>query len=392
MPLLAAVQASNVTCGILPSDKPVRNILIIMSRSSRPDRSGERVFSFYEFWPTWVMYAPVVVLWLWQSLKSLSFTVPLLANPRIPLGGMVGAPKSAILGQVQGQDLQDAVLPWCVYHRTEGRAGEQVKPVLALMAEHGLHLPVVFKPDCGCRGAGVRKISSEGEILSYMLRFPPGADLFIQQLASHPHEAGIFYVREPGDNRGRVVSVTLKHMPSVTGDGQSTLEALVAADPRTGRMQALYRDRLRHRWQDVVPAGEEVPLLFSASHCRGAVFRDARHLIMPELEVAIDKLMQQLPDFHYGRLDVKFADTQALREGRDLEIIEINGASAELIHIWDSRTPFGEAIRSLLWQYRTLFEIGRFQRRKGHRPPGLLKLLRGWHREKSVTRHFPVTD
>ena len=51
--------------------------------------------SLFEFWPMWLMYLPVALQWLWLSLFHRSFTLPLIANPAIPLSGMVGVPKSA---------------------------------------------------------------------------------------------------------------------------------------------------------------------------------------------------------------------------------------------------------------------------------------------------------
>jgi hypothetical protein len=170
------------------------------------------------------------------------------------------------------------------------------------------------------------------------------------------------------------------------------LAELVALDKRASRLISLYQLRLKGRWGKVIPVGESVSLVFTASHCRGAVFRDARELITPQLEAHIDDLMKQLPEFHYGRLDVKFPDEEALARGENLEVIEINGASAEQIHIWDSRTRFFDAIGSLLWQYRTLFRLGLYQRRKGLRPPGLVAFWKAWRREKRVTKLFPVTD
>ena len=56
------------------------------------------------------------------------------------------------------------------------------------------------------------------------------------------------------------------------------------------------------------------------------------------------------------------------QDDKSLEIIEINGASAESIHIWDKRASFIDAIKTLMWQYTSLFKIGAHQRRR-QRPP-----------------------
>ena len=72
---------------------------------------------------------------------------------------------------------------------------------------------------------------------------------------------------------------------------------------------------------------------------------------------------------HYVRLDVKFRDVDSLRTGSDFEIIEINGASSESIHIWDRNASLRESVRALLQQYLTLFKLRASRHRFGHRPP-----------------------
>ena len=102
--------------------------------------------------------------------------------------------------------------------------------------------------------------------------------------------------------------------------------------------------------------------------------------------------MDGLPDFYYGRLDVKFKDIESLEKGETLEIIEINGASSESIYIWDKDTTFKEAIRALLWQYATLFKIGAFHRSQGKKAPTLRTFLKHWRTERHLTKHYPLTD
>ena len=102
--------------------------------------------------------------------------------------------------------------------------------------------------------------------------------------------------------------------------------------------------------------------------------------------------MADLPEFYYGRMDIKFADIEHLQRGEKLEIVEINSASSESLHIWDRKTPFLEAINSLLFQYKTLFQLGAANRKRGYRPPKLKRLFDNWKHEKSLTKHYPETD
>ena len=53
--------------------------------------------SFFEFWPGWLFYAPVVAFWIAKSIRYGSVTLPALANPRIDAGGICGESKNDIL-------------------------------------------------------------------------------------------------------------------------------------------------------------------------------------------------------------------------------------------------------------------------------------------------------
>ena len=199
-------------------------------------------------------------------------------------------------------------------------------------------------------------------------------------------------MRDPHTGDISIPSMTIKILPRITGDGVHTLGELIEKDPRAGQLRHLYQERHSDDWDRVLGDGEDKRLVFSASHSKGAIFIDARDQVTPALTQAIDDIMQGIPDFYYGRLDVKFSDTDALREGRNLEVVEINGASAESIHIWDKNTRLMDALKALMWQYRTLFQIGAYHRKQGKKPPRLRELLQGWQKERTLTAHYPLTD
>ena len=78
-----------------------------------PLERGEKTVSIFEFWPIWLMYFPVVIQWLLLAIRYRSLTLPLLANPKLPLSGMVGVPKSDLLSQATGR-CDKAILDWMV--------------------------------------------------------------------------------------------------------------------------------------------------------------------------------------------------------------------------------------------------------------------------------------
>ncbi len=351
----------------------------------------KRSTSYFEFWPSWIIYSPVVLQWLWLSLRYRSLTLPLIANPDIPLAGMVGGSKHQLMAQASGA-CKEALLPWVAHTKSAAALAQQLDELLTAVQAQNIHLPFVCKPDMGCRGAGVKLIHNKEQLADVLKAYPVGAVLVCQRLAQFEPEVGVFYVRHPDKPQGKIESLTIKHTPFVTGDGHHTIGELVALDVRAGQLLHLYQDRNLQQWNTVLPAGTTHKLLFSASHCRGAVFEDARSLITPELTTRLNEIMSCLPNFYYGRLDVKFKDIESLQKGKSLEIVEINGASSESIHIWDKDAKLSDAIKTLLWQYRTLFKIGAFHRNAGLTPPGIRKLISHWQLERQLTRFYPETD
>jgi hypothetical protein len=140
-------------------------------------------------------------------------------------------------------------------------------------------------------------------------------------------EAGIFYVRHPDEACGRITSITLKHAPVLLGDGRSTLRQLIHADPRAGRIPHIYLPRLAHRLDNVPATGERVRLVFVGNHCKGSIFQDGTWLATTALTEAFERIARSMPNFHFGRIDVRFESLPALLSGEGFRIIEINGAA-----------------------------------------------------------------
>jgi hypothetical protein len=371
-----------------------------LGRAPRPhegmpplDQDGPPL-SFFEFWPMWAFYPPIVLWALWQMLRWRGVLLPTVANPSFPGGGFYGESKAEILSMAR-QHIADWVAPFVAIDRPIAPGGDiaaEAAQALETLAAAGLALPVVAKPDLGCRGVGVKVIRSEQALRDYLAAFPAGARLLLQRLVDFEGEAGIFWVRRPGEARGRIVSITLKYFPYVIGDGRRTLRELILDDPRAGKLSHLYLRRHVARLDAVPAAGDAIRLAFAGSHSRGAIFRNGTALVTPQMEARFEALARALPEFHFGRFDIRFRDFEAVRAGRDFTIVEVNGAGAESTHIWDRRTGLVEAWRALMRQYAWLFEIGHANRRRGFRPMRFSAFVAAWRREKTLTPLYPPTD
>lgn len=357
-----------------------------------PLKLTKKAISFFEFWPTWLIYLPVVACALFWALRYRSLTLPLIVNPCIRLSGMVGSSKSQLMSQCNDYS-RSLILPWISYINNSGEPIEQqLAEMITAMEAANLKFPVVGKPDTGCRGSGVKLLEDRGQLANYLSCFPKGATLFLQQLAQWEPEVGILYIRKPEEKRGKIASMGFKYCPYVVGDGRSTLSELINANTRARQLRHLYDSRHRDKLKTIIADGQPYRLIFSASHCSGAIFCDGNDHITAELTQSIDKIMGGIADFYFGRLDIKFKDIESLQLGRNFAIIEINGVSSEPVHIWDSHASLWKAMHTLIIQYKELFEIGAQNRARGLAPHGLLELIKAWKNEHKLSALYPSTD
>lgn len=351
----------------------------------------KRSISPYEFLPAWFFYTPVVAQSLVQGIFYRDLRLPLVVNPSIKLSGMVGESKHDIM-RLAGSIAKPWISPFTTLTKTSDSVESQVQLALNAMKDSSLSFPLVAKPDLGCRGVGVQLLKSEAQLEKYVRDFPLDARYLLQEKAPYQAEAGVFYVRNPGEARGKIISITLKYTPLVVGDGQHTLKELIELSPRAGQLSHLYFPRHTDKLDWVPEKNEEFQLAFAGSHSRGSIFRDGNQYITTELTQKLDQILHDVEGYHYGRLDIKFDNLNDFMKGEKFTILELNGASSEAAHIWDRNTPLKTIFGTLLTQYRLLYAIGAKQKKRGHVPPSISSLLEAWREEKNLTEQYPGTD
>jgi membrane protein DedA with SNARE-associated domain len=324
----------------------------------------------WEFWPRWAFYPPVVIYVLWLAVKHRGLLVFTAVNPAIPGGGFVGESKSGILRGLAGSPDLVAVhelLPASL------APPERIARALAFRERLGLGWPLVLKPDVGERGSGVAITRSEGEVRAYLEQ--ARHDTIVQAYAPGA-EFGVFYTRHPDEPAGQIFSITDKRFPTVTGDGQATLEELILQDDRAVCMAPFYLRRHSAHLTWVPNQGEIVPLVELGTHCRGAAFYDGIAVKTAELEAAIDRLSQGYQGFWFGRYDIRTPNLEDFRAGRNFKVVELNGATAEATHIYDPHNGLLSAYRTLFEQWRRLYAIAAANVARGARPATVAELWR----------------
>jgi membrane protein DedA with SNARE-associated domain len=344
-------------------------------------------WTHWEFWPAWLFYTPVVLHYLWLTLRYRGFTLPTAANPGIFSGGIVGESKFATLDELHKNSPEFTAEA----HLVALEAVEvRVEFVSELLRDGHFKFPFVLKPDVGQRGIGVKLVRDWSQAESYLRS--TSAPLVAQRYVPGPHEVGVFYYRFPHESRGRIFAITEKIFPVITGDGVRTVEQLIRADKRARLIAEKYLIRLGDRRDEVLAAGATLKLVEAGNHAQGCIFQDGMHLWSEELERRIDQISQKLNGFFIGRYDIRYSSESELRSGRHFRIIELNGAASEATSIYDARNSLWSAYGTLFSQWRLVFAIGAANRRHGAAPTALPLLWRTWRNTVALTATYPAAD
>lgn len=339
-----------------------------------------------------LFYVPLVAQWLFLGARYGSLTLPTVANPLIEAGGLLGESKFGYFDMAGA-----AARPWLA--RTvlleppaAGGVAVALAEAEAALAASGLAYPVVAKPDIAWRGYGCRLVADRTALRDYLAAFPAGARLLLQEYVPYHGEAGVFYVRRPGAARGEIVSLTFRYYPFVVGDGRATLADLIRGNPRLARKAEMHLAAHRARLGTVPAAGEVVRLALVGSNRVGGLYVDAGRHITPALVARFDAIAASIPEFHFGRFDLRFASTERFEAGEDFVIVEINGAGAEAIHVWDPDYRLADVYRVLFRQQALMFRIAAANRRRGYRPMGVLDLVRTQRRQYRLNSAYPESS
>lgn len=309
----------------------------------------------WEYWSFTAVYLLIYPCWIWLCLRARSFFFFAAANPRIKNGGFLNESK---------QDLE-ALIPDRYHPKTVFFAiPANGYIVWQELQQQNMSFPMIGKPNVGGRGRGVKVLTSKADIKEYVSQ--AYLDFHIQEYVPWKNEVGIFYYRYPDQPQGVISGIVKKEFLSVTGDGQHTIRQLL----RQSRRALMYMTSLEtmhgEGLSEVLPAGEQKIVSPYGNHARGAMFLDHSHLIDETLTATIDGICKEVPEFYYGRLDIRYNTWEELKEGRNMTIIEINGAGAEPTHIYDPRHSLFFAWKEIVRHWFILGKISRMNHRKGH--------------------------
>lgn len=314
-----------------------------------------RLFN-WEYWSFGVVYGPIYIVWLGLCLRARSFFFFAASNPAIKNGGFLNESKKDICPLIPGE-----FHPATCFFPLSASADvveEKIK-------ELGFRFPLIGKPDVGSQGRGVKVLRNTSDLKQYVLN--TAVDFHVQEFVHYEREAGIFYYRYPGETRGHLSGIVRKEFLTITGDGHSRMIDLIRMDKRAilqlKSLKSMYGAELNR----VLPAGEDKLLVPYGNHARGARFLDDSHLIDEALTHAIDTVCRQIPEFYFGRLDIRYRDWEELKQGRNFTIIEVNGAGSEPTHIYDPAHSLFYAWKEIIRHWVILWRVSHLNHQTGVR-------------------------
>ena len=302
----------------------------------------------FEFWPFWFFYFPMYFYGIYLALKSRSAMYFSSTNPGMKYGGVMGESKFKVLNSIPPELTPKTILL---------KAPISISKIYELIELCQFDFPFIIKPDIGERGKDVELIHNEEELVDYLRG--KSFDLNIQEYIDEGLEFGIMYHRIPGEDKGEITSIVEKGFLSVTGNGISTLSQLIEKEIRASSRLEYLMDKFKKDAERIVPFGETVNLEPIGNHCRGTTFYNANKLINNQLNEVFDGIAKKIEGYFYGRFDLKVPSLEDLYAGRNIKIIELNGVSSEITHIYDPGYRLIAAYRDVAKHMNLIYMIAK---------------------------------
>ncbi len=298
----------------------------------------------WEYWPFHVIYGPIYPYWLWLSVKARSLFFFSAANPRIENAGWLMEKKSDIYPLIPERYYPKTLV--CLPGDTNFR--ERIWT-------SGFRYPFIAKPDVGQRGVLVKLLTSDQELFEYQNEIQ--APFLVQEYVDYELEAGFFYYRIPGEQNGHISGIVGKTFLTIEGDGHATIEELLKKNDRYLLQVPVLKQTYGAFLSTVLPRGVSHLLVPYGNHSRGSRFSDLSYRINEQLTAVIDCVCRQIPEFYFGRLDIKFKNWKDLEAGQHFSIIEVNGAGSEPTHIYDPNHSIFFAWKEICRHWKLLYRI-----------------------------------
>jgi hypothetical protein len=309
----------------------------------------------WEYWNTNVIYFPIFFYWIFLSIKARSLGFFNASNPKIINGGFALESKKEIYDLIPTQYYPDTLF---------FKAHETLGNIKKALENTSIDFPFIIKPDIGLQGLRVEKIDTWPSLETYLQK--TNYAFLVQNCIKYPLEIGLFYYRMPNETQGTITGIVNKEFLIVEGNGKNTVQELIEQNPRFALQLATLQKKYGALLNDVLPTGTKFNLMPYGNHARGSKFTDVSNRVTKKLTETINTICLQIPDFYFGRLDIMFNSWEDLEQGKNLSIIELNGAGSEPTHIYDPKHSIFFAWKEIIKHYDILYKISAYNHQKGY--------------------------
>ena len=239
---------------------------------------------------------------------------------------------------------------------------ETLEAVQEKIKEAAIEFPLIAKPDIGLRGTAVKKIHNAEELAAYFSK--ANFNVLIQSLIPYENEIGLFYVKLP-NQPSKITGIVAKEFMILTGNGKNTIRELLHEDKRYLLQLEVLEAEYKEKLNTILSEGETINLVPYGNHCRGTKFVDASHEITPEMIESFNTICNQIEGFYFGRMDIMYHSFKDLAQGKNFQIVEINGAISEPTHMYDPKHSLWFGWKELTRHFHYMYVISKHNRKNG---------------------------
>lgn len=330
----------------------------------------------WEYWPYQILYIPAYLQYIYYVTRTGSFFYFNASNPSFKNGGFFMGSKKEIYDLIPQQYYPKTLL-------LQVKENTNIDIVQSKIKEAGITFPLIAKPNIGLRGTAVKKIDTILDLKNYIQN--ADFDFLIQELIPYKNEIGLFYVKLPKQEKGFITGIVSKEFLNVEGNGIHTIRELLKKDPRFELQIPALEKEIRDRMDIVLKDNEKINLVPYGNHCRGTKFIDTSSHITPKITTLFNHVCSQIKGFYFGRLDIMYNSFDDLEQGKNFQIVEINGAISEPSHMYDPKHHLIYAWKEIIRHFHYMYLISEENHKKGTK---YLTFKEGVEAFKSNRKHY----
>jgi hypothetical protein len=334
----------------------------------------KKIFN-WEKWNFDVIYAPIYHWWLYYGWKSKHFWFFTPSNPSLYFAGFEGCSKKEMLDQIPA---------WCRPTTLLIQPTDTTDYIQQQMLAVGLAFPVVVKPDTGMQGVLFRIVHNAEQLSIYHTHV--GEPYVLQTYVDYPFEFSVFHIRYPNVTKGFTTGLIVKEYLTIVGNGVATLAELTAQNEYAKQRLEFMAIKHAANWNTILADGEIYYLNKGGNHALGARFANLNHEIDQQLTDVFDKISNEAGQFFYGRYDLKCTSLQDLKEGKNIVILEYNGAGAAVTHVFDRGMTYRQALKENVMHWRHLYNIAKYNHQ--HYGTRYWSFKEGWQHMQAAKKNF----